>query len=84
MPSPNRRKATGYIVFQEINRATRANADARQMLERMLSTPAANSAAFSAAAARLSLALGTNLDALSEINRIITNLRQQETTSHEK
>jgi hypothetical protein len=61
----------GYIFRQEINRAQRANRAARVAIQQILDN-AGNSRALSIALTKATLALAENLEAIQELERIVT------------
>lgn len=72
-PQNPRRKVDGYIWRQELNRAIRANEEARKALARLLRDSDAGSPVTRATLyALISQALGDNLQALMELIRIDT------------
>jgi len=64
-----KRKVGGYIFRQELNRARRANAAAREAL-RQIVDDRPGSQVLALLLTRAAIALGENLDALQEVERI--------------
>jgi len=74
MPPKGRRKVTGYVMYQEISRALRSNSDARQVIERLSrDRPDPQSQTYNVLMTRVALSLATNLEAIMEIQTILTD-----------
>jgi len=65
-----KRKVGGYIFWQELNRARRANAAAREAL-RQIVNDRPGPQVLALLLGRAAIALGENLDALQEMERIV-------------
>lgn len=74
-----RRKLFGSVMHQEINRAQTANRQMHRALDRMITErPGPQSQLFAVLTTQMAMALTTNLDALTEMERIAVEYAAQE------